>query len=116
MLANGKLPKNFNDLSISPTGTLSQYSVQNDMIIGKYYNFVLVNCRLDVGPINRDGSEPAFLYEACDDVNSPTFKTGNIYCYYLTDNTRATERDEICQQLTSYPMEQYSTKGRCYKM
>ncbi len=114
VLVYGKAPKTFTELSILPQGELSKFSIQDDLILGKYYNFVLTSCRLDVGPVNPDSSEPAFLYQACADNWS--FQPGNLYCYYITDSTRASDRDEICRQFTNSPIEEYSTKGRAYKM
>ena len=116
ILANGKFPKTFDELSISPVGTMSKLYVQNDRLLGEYYNFALVGCRLDSGPKNTDGAEPAFLYEACEDSGFPDLQPGQIYCYYLTSNTKASDRDSICRQLTNSSMIEFSSKGRAYKM
>ena len=116
ILANGKFPKTFKELSILPQGLEGKLSIQGDRIYGNNYNFVLTGCRLDVGPANPDSYAPGFLYEACENRNFPSFKPGEIYCYYLANNTQADKRDAICKQLTNSDIEEYSTNGRMYKM
>ena len=116
ILINNKFPKTFNDLTLTPSGEMSKFSIQDDRVIGQYYNYVLTGWRLDVGPRNADSYEPAFLYQAHEDPNWPVLHAGEIYCYYLTNNTYADKRDTICRQLTNSGIVEYSAKGRAYKM
>ncbi len=119
VLINNSCPTDFTALSLLPVGTLSKYSIQNDTIIGEYYSYTLIDCRLDSGPKDLNSYAPAFFYQFGKPNWLRNVYAGNIYCYYIDNEDKQSEiQDSICKSLSNSSIinlhEDYN--GKAYKM
>ena len=106
IMATGEFPTSYDVLSVIPPGRLTKYAVENDEVRAKYYRYILVHGRIDVGTLHED--LPAFLYTSSFSFAFiPALSQKGIYCYYIKSDAKASLKDQICRSFTSNPKIDY---------
>jgi len=100
IMATGEFPPSYDVLSVIPSGSLTKYVVDNDEFLTKYYSYILISGRLDVGCIQGEGF-PSFLWKSSLDTGLPKLSQAGVYCYYIKNDPKASFIDQICRSFTT---------------
>ncbi len=100
VMETGSWPESFDDLSVTPSGELATYKKDHDKIIGRYFSFVLIDGRVDVGSLFREDF-PSFLYvsDLASSMKSPV-PGKHLFCYYVEKGTAADQKmEQMCKAM-----------------
>ncbi len=96
ILANGKFPSSFDDLSVVPSGELGTYAVEHDQVISGKSKIILVNGRLNAAFETESDLIPGFIYPTEFYTGLVDLEPNHIYCYHMNGEEK---KKQICASL-----------------